>query len=163
MGTGPSVTDTYKTFALQKWTLSNGDEVSATTSKSGKIVYLESDWGGVVKGPACDLSGIIFGTTTLTDIRKRFGSNGFAFENRAAVMKVADGVVMMNSYEIGSLIVTFITKISADTSPEQKSEQSETLADRARLDAVSISQPDYSETTWGKRIYDPDYKKAEWK
>lgn len=149
----PSATDKYRSYLLQKWVWSNGNELSVTTG-SGKILYLEADWGGRSDETGCDLSGIRFGVTTLTDIRRRFGSNGFEFKQRGGVLQVADGVVLLNSYEVNGTIVTFTTKVMSG--------QGE-IADRAKLDGVSIATAEYAKSEWGDRIYDPAYKKVEWK
>ena len=156
--------DTYKSFSVRKWNLSNGNELSVTTSHSGRIVYLESDWGGRNPDPACDLSGLNFGLTTLSDLRKRFGSNGFGFQGRDAVIQIQGGIAMLNSYEVGTNIVTFITKVAGDEFLRLKeSGQGGAVADFARLDAISIAEPGYAKGEWGDRIFDPNYRKIDWK
>jgi len=160
----PSAIDTYKSMTVQKWVLPGGNELSVTTSMDGLIVYLESDWNGKSPGTGCDLPGLKFGVTTLADLRMRFGSNGFEFKNRGGVIKTPDGVVMLNSYEIGSVVVTFITKVNQDEYQQaQKSSQHVEVAEFARLDAISYADAEYAKDEWGERIYDPDYKKADWR
>ena len=164
LGYQPSDTGTYKSFDLRKWRFSNENELSVTTSKSGRIVYVESDWGGKTDETACDLPGLKFGVTTLSELRRRLGSNGFEFQNRAGVMEVSDGIIMMNSYEVGNIVVTFITKVTEKEYVNIKeSGKSWVVADHARLDAISIAEAGYAEGEWGDRIYDPNYKKVEWK
>lgn len=77
--------DTYKSFLVQKWTLPDGNDLSATTDATHKIVYLESDWNGGDESTCSDLPWLKFGKTTLADIRKRFGSNGFMFKERGGM------------------------------------------------------------------------------
>ena len=156
----PAATDRYKSFVVQKWNLSNGNELSVTTDGAGKIVYLESDWGGRAEVTECDLRDLRFGATTLSDLRRRFGSNGFAFERREGVIDIADGVVMINSYEAGTSVVTFFTKI---VGAPAKSGIGGPVGDRAKLDAISIADAGYAKSEWGERVYDPKYKKIEWK
>lgn len=66
---------------------------------------------------------------------------------------------MLNSYEIGDVIVTFYTKTLKTISTDSHTP----IADNAKLDAISITDNNYARDEWGKRIYDPAYKKAEWK
>jgi len=61
----PSDTDQYKSFVVRKWTLPSGNDLSVTTSKEGKIVYLESDWNGKSDDSSIDIPGIRLGKTTL--------------------------------------------------------------------------------------------------
>ncbi len=161
----PIATDNYKGFLVRKWSFPNGNQLSVTTDSRDRILYLESDWNGDDDATTCDLPGLKFGVTTLSDIRKRFGSNGFTFKRRQGTIQVPDGVVMMSSYEFGNAVVTFITKIPVTgeqpSSPEAK--PGSDIADQATLDAISISDPQYAENEWGTRVYDPKYKKAEWK
>lgn len=159
----PSTVDTYKSFSVRKWTLSTGNDLSVTTSSSGGIVYLESDWNGRTADSACDLPGLKFGVTTLGDLRKRFGSNGFGFEHRPAIIQLQDGIAMTNSYEVGTNIVTFITKVGTEFLRLKESGQSGSIADHASLDAISIAAVGYAKDEWGDRIYDPNYKKIDWK
>jgi hypothetical protein len=155
---------TYKGMKLRKWVLPSGNELSVTTGPNGQIVFLESDWDGKNDDPACDLPGLHFGATTLSELRKRFGSNGFGFENRPPSIKIADGVVMINSWEVGTVIVTFYTRIGLQDADRMKASQSNpSPADYAKLDAISIADAYYAKGEWGERIYDPQYKKIEWK
>ena len=163
-GSTATSNNAYKSMTVRKWKLPNGNELSVTASPAGKIVYLESDWDRGSDDPACDLQGLKFGITTLSDLRKRFGSNGFEFQDRGGVMRTNDGIAMFNSYQVGKNIVTFITKVTQkDYEGLQKSGGSEALADIAKLDAISLASKDYAESEWGNMIYDPDYKQVVWK
>lgn len=156
--------DSYKGMDVRKWVLPNGNELSATTSSTGRIVYLESDSGSKNDDPACDIPGLHFGLTTLSELRKRFRSNGFGFKDRPSVIETADGVVMVNAYEVGTVVVTFFTKISLqDHSQMQASGANSSAADYAKLDAISIADAGYAKSEWGDLVYDPQYKSAEWK
>jgi hypothetical protein len=152
-------------YLNQKWTLADGNDLAVTTSPDGSIVFLEDDAGGKDADPGCDLPGLKFGVTTLADLRKRFGSGGFGFHNRSAILEIdGGGAVMMNSYQIGDVIATFITKLSAeDYAPFKEAPDVAKLAVHARLDAVMLSDAKYALREWGPRIYDPDYKKIQWK
>ncbi len=160
----PVETSDNKGMTVQRWVLPNGNDLSVTTSQAGKIVYIESDWNaGADKNPLCDLSGLQFGQTTLTQLRKRFGSNGLSFKDRGGQMLAEDGAVMLNSYETGNAVVTFYNKISNAEVSKLDPEGQGSMADHARLDAISIADGDYAKSEWGDRIYDPQYKKIDWK
>jgi hypothetical protein len=55
-----------------------------------------------------------FGQTTLAELRKKLGSNGFGYKARGSSAETPDGIVMMNSYEAGAVVVTFYTKINRE-------------------------------------------------
>jgi hypothetical protein len=159
-----AASDSYKGMVVRKWVLPNENELSVTTNSNGNIVYLESDWGGKDNDPACGLSGLRFGLTTLSELRKRFGSNGFGFKDRGSIIDTEDGVVMMNAYEVGTLVITFFTKITLQDHSQMKATGSNpSPADYAKLDAISIADDAYAKNEWGDRVYDPAYKKIEWK
>jgi hypothetical protein len=156
--------DAYKDMHVSRWVLPNGNELSATSNKAGLIVHLEADWtAGKTDNPACDLAGLRFGVTTLAELRKRFGSNGFAFKERSGQVLAADGAVMVNSYEAGDVVVTFYNKVSNAEVATLDAEGRSSIADHARLDAISISDAAYAKGEWGDRVYDPKYKKVDWK
>lgn len=160
----PSAGDTYKAFTLRKFQLPNGNDLSITLTAGGKIAYLESDWNGGNRDPQIDLPGLKFGVTTLTELRKRMGSNGFGFKKRDSVIREPDGVVMLNSYEVGNVVVTFVTKVDEDEYRQRLAlDNSISPADCARLDAVSLATIDYANSEWGERILDPAYHPPAWK
>jgi len=160
----PAETDSYKGMSLQRWKLPNGNELSVTVGKEGKIVYLESDWDGKSDDAKCDLPELHFGVTTLAELRKRFGSNGFGFKSRGPGVKTPDGLVLMNSFEVGTSVITFYTKINGDEFQRLKaSGANPSPANYAKLDAISIADDAYANSEWGERVFDPAYKKIEWK
>jgi hypothetical protein len=149
----------------QKWSLPDGDQLSATVDSTGRIVYLEADWTGKGNSTACDLPGLNFGVTTLAQIRTRLGSNGFGFQNRAGVIPTGMGVVMLNSYQVGKVIVTFYTKVDEQKYLLMKnSDPNSSISDYATLEAISLADLNYVKAAgWGDLIYDPGYKDVEWK
>jgi hypothetical protein len=160
----PGQTDTYKTFTGRKWNLVNGNDLSVTTSASGRIVYVESDWKGMSDETGCDLPRLRFGVTTLTELRKRLGSNGFGFKKRGLGMQTADGIVLFNAFEVGTAVVTFVTKVNlVEYRAAKDKDKSVKMGDFARLDAISIADPEYAKSEWGDRTYDPTYKPVTWK
>jgi hypothetical protein len=72
------------------------------------------------------------------------------------------GVVMLNFYEVGNVIVTFYTKADEREYLLRKdSDPNSSIANYAKLDAISLADVDYVKTAgWGERIYDPEYKKS---
>jgi hypothetical protein len=160
----PTETDNYKGMSVQRWNLPNGNELSVTVGGEGKIAYIESDWDGKSDDTGCDLPKLHFGLTTLADLRMKFGSNGFGFKSRGASVKTPDGVVMMNSFEVGTFVITFYTKINGDEFQRLKaSGANASPADYAKLDAISIASDAYAKSEWGDRVYDPAYKEIQWK
>jgi hypothetical protein len=104
-----------------------------------------------------------FGETTLTELRKRFGSNGFSFKERGGQLLAQDGAVLVNSYEATNVVITFYNKVSNTEVATLDAEGHSSIADHARLDAISISDAAYAKSEWGERVYDPQYKKVDWK
>ena len=147
---------------MRKWSFADGNDLAATVWK-GRVVYLEVDWGGRPEGATVDFPGLRFGETTLSGLRAKFGNNGFAFKQRAPVIRVSDGVATMNSYEVGDVIVTFVTHVSYDDVKDVKQTDLPAAMDRAKLVAISLTTAEYAVREWGDRIYDPNYKKIEWK
>jgi len=160
----PAATETANGATLSKWIFANGNTLSVVTSEAGKVVYLESDWGGRVDGAGSDFPGLRFGETTLQDLRAKFRNNGMAFRGRAPIFRVDDGVVMLNSYGTGDAIVTFITKVgNAEMAAIKPAETQTVLPARAKLDAISLASPEYAARQWGEPVYDPNYRQIEWK
>src|SRR5262245_19225212 len=74
----PSVVGPQGSYAAFRWNEAGRNTVSVTASPdTGKIVFIESDWGGDATFAASALLGLTFGTSTLGDIGDKFGSNGF--------------------------------------------------------------------------------------
>jgi len=150
--------DKYKGNDLFLWVLPNRNTLRATVDPEGEIVYLESAWGGKSDETGCDLAGLKFGATSLADLRKRFGSNGFAYKKHPHVMTTDDGVTLLNSWEVSNVVVTFYSKISAaDFAKAQASGGGDTAAEYAKLSAISLANAAYAKSEWGDRVYDPAY------
>lgn len=155
--------DKYKGGDLYRWVLPNHNSFRATVDPEGEIVYLESSWGHKSDETGCDLAGLKFGVTTLADLRKRFGSSGFAFKKRPHVTTTDDGVVLLNSWETGNVVVTFYTRISAADYAKARTSGASDAAPDAKLEAISLANAAYARSEWGQPMYDPAYKKIEWK
>lgn len=156
--------DKYKGNDLLRWILPDNNVLRATVDPKGEILYLESAWGHKSDETGCDLAGLKFGATTLADLRTRFGSSGFAYKKRPRMTTTDDGVELMNSWEAGGVVVTFYTQISqADYAKAQAAGTGDAAAGYAKLFAISLTNAAFGKSEWGDRVYDPAYKKIEWK
>jgi 3',5'-cyclic AMP phosphodiesterase CpdA len=112
IGIAPSAKNKIGPETLIKWRFPLGNELSVTAmTATGKIVYVEYDWGGDSRGSLTDFPTLQFGTTTLAEIRQKFGSNGFTFDKNPTG-PFPDGLVFSNNYEIAdtNTITIFLTK-----------------------------------------------------
>ncbi len=149
-------------FDFLRYSFKSGNILNLTVDRqSQKIVYMESDWGGRSAGSFSDYPGFGFGKTTLSEIRKKMGSNGMAFTERPVVSEVEGGVVTFNGYEIGSVLVIFVTKVIDKDIPRVISKEIE-LSNAAKLDAIIIMSPEYADMAWGKRVKDSNYRTGTW-
>lgn len=151
----PDNTGTYKKYALRKWRLPNGNDISVSVQADGKLAYIETDWNFTEAGATSEMFEFSFGRTSLTDIRAKLGSNGMAFRGRSSVARIEAGLVMMNAYEVGQTMVTFITLVPpADFDKAAAGEP----AEYAMLVAISMASPAYAAEEWGERLPDERYK-----
>jgi len=162
----PDVSEPLGSFAASKWNLSNGNAVSVTASpQTGKIVFIESDWGGDPAGGATDVPGMQFGMTTLADIREKFGSNGFAFKATLG-QATDDRLVFFNCYQIDGdpdLTVVFITTLPIKDVPMVAGEP-KLDSGKARLDSVILASLAYLKEMWGDdRVFDAANRPVRWK
>jgi hypothetical protein len=154
----------YKGNDVFRWVLPNRNQLMATVDPEGEIVFLESDWGGKNNETGCDLAGLKFEETTLADLQKRFGSNGLRFKQRPRRRNTDDGVMLLNSWETGDVVVTFYTHISAaDYARAQAAGAADASAANAKLEGISLANASFARSEWGDRVYDRVYKKIEWK
>jgi hypothetical protein len=141
-----------------KYRTENGNDFSITLEK-GKIVYMENDWSqdDISKQPL--YSNFKFGQTTLSDIRKKFGTNGFVYKNRGHFTTETD-LIEFNCFEFDSQnneILVLITKLSLKSDITEKN-----VSDKLKLDAMIIADKEYLDRIWGKeKILDPNYKKIQ--
>ena len=139
-----------------KYRTENGNDFSITLEK-GIIVYMENDWLQDDKGRQPLYSNFKFGQTSLSDIRKKFDTNGFTYKNRGPFTTKTD-LIEFNCFEFDSPnneILVLITKVSLKADVTEKN-----VADKLKLDAMIIADKGYLDRTWGKeKILDPNYKK----
>jgi hypothetical protein len=160
-GTGAMKTVKYK--------LANGNELSVTyNSRANRILYVESDWNITPDAAATDFPGFKFGNTTLEDIRRVTGSNGFSYQSNA--MSKAEGKIRaFNCYEVRNkpgLISCFITVLNvADLRNRIGSREVrvEDVSKSAKLEAIILADEEYLDSIWGEeKTYDKDIKPISW-
>ena len=142
--------------SMVKYRTENGNDFSIT-SENGKVVFMENDWLQDEKGCKPLYSSFKFGQTTLKEIRRKFGTNGFSHQNMGT-FKTDTHVIMFNCFEFDSpnneVLVT-ITKVSLDDEVTEKN-----VAEKAKLDALIIADKGYLEREWGEeKLFDPNYHK----
>jgi len=160
LGIKPTFKENMGPFLIQKWRLGDGNDLSITAVRtSGQIVYMETNWGGKSSGAFSDVNGMVYGKTTLAEIRKRFGSNGFAYRDRGTGVELEDSIALFNSYELEGhpgLVATFITRLSHRDAKAKKPYE-------AKLDTIIVGHSSYLDTIWGDdKVFDDDYQKIKW-
>lgn len=149
--------ETAREDGMIKYRTENGNDFSVTT-QNGKVVYMENDWMQDPKGTKTLLPWFKFGATTLKDIRKKFGTNGFTYKNVNNITTDTH-LVLFNCFEIDSdnneVLVT-ITKI-----PLSEKVTEDTVAEKAKLEALIVADKTYLESLWGEeKALDKNYKKV---
>jgi hypothetical protein len=139
-----------------KYRTGNGNDLSVTI-ENNKVVYVENDWQHEIKGVKPLISDFKFGQTSLREIRKVFGTNGFTYEQRNDLITDTD-IVEFNCFEFDSPnneVLVIITKSAI------KPELTESnLADRLKLESIVIAKREYLDEIWGdKKLFDANYKK----
>lgn len=150
LGSEPVAEQIDGPLIIQKYELPSGNTISLTAfRKSEKIVYIELNWGGTTSGQLTDIGAFRFGTTTLSEIRQTFGSNGYAHKERIAV-PLTDGVAYFNSYGVapeGSEALTFVSVTGVGGDPAN-----------AILDTIILSDAAFQGAYWGEdKVFDPAY------
>jgi hypothetical protein len=146
-----------KEKTMMKFRTANGNDFSVTT-KNGKIVYMENDWLQGESGKTPLFSNFRFGETSLHDIRKAFGTNGFTHKNHEAFSTDKE-VIEFNCFEIDSPNKEIFATVT--TVPIAAKVNEENVADSLKLAAVILCDKAYLDEIWGKqKLYDSgNYKK----
>ena len=164
IGFDPVVRSQMGPQTIIKWRFPLNNELSVTAvTDTGRIVFIEYDWGGDSRLSLTDFPGFQFGITTLAEIREKFCSNGFTFDKNPMTAH-PDGVVLSNNFEIvgTNTICIFITKVFHTDYPKVNNDAT-AIADHARLVAIMLANGTYLDSTWGKRTADPAYRPIDWK
>lgn len=142
-----------------KYRTENGNDLSLTLV-NGKVAYLENDWLHNSTGKQPLFSDFRFGETSLRDVRKKFGTNGFTYKTRGMFNTDTD-LIGFNCFEFdspGNEILVMITKVSLN----EKNLSEDNIADMMKLDALIIADKDYMDQICGpEKIFDPNYRKIQ--
>ena len=134
----------------------NGNDFSITLD-DGSIVFMENDRVPGAGGDEPLISNFRFGKTSLKDIRKAFGSNGYSYDERVNMTTDAD-LVEFNCFEFDSPnneVMVTITKASLD-----QDLSGDKIPESLKLDGIIIADAKFMEDIWGKRKhYSTGYKK----
>ena len=161
----PMARDLRYGLNLAKFRLPNDNEISITYSgRADSIIYVEVDWNKRPESIDTGVPGLLFGTTTLGDIRQKYGSNGFAWVKNPLAIK-DDTVVAFNAYEIKNrpgVAVVFVTAVAkADATAAVAS--SDAMGRNFRLYAIILANERYLDSMWGnEKNYDPDIREIRW-
>jgi predicted aspartyl protease len=175
VGFPPDKTDRSGPFIYSMWTLGDGNELHVTTrTGEGKIVYMESDWGGWLgdRGSSeTDFRDFFFGRTTRQRIISKMGSRGILYEGRFLFSVQADRSSVFDTiYDVSgaNVIVDFVTRIDETgmrlrvrdltkrgTSLKFKSDH---LGDPGVLIAIIVGERDYIDNHWGQRVAAENYR-----
>lgn len=142
-----------------KYSTTNGNKLSLTVA-NGQVVYMENDW---VEGQGSKplISNFIFGQTSLRDIRKAFGTNGFVCENRGATAITADAMLGFNCFELDSPNNEILALVTSCPLAQRAQLTKDNVADKFKLIAIIISDKKYLDKIWGeKKSYDANYKRV---
>ena len=149
---------------ITKWALPNGNDLSVTyNSETDRIVYMEVDWCKNGSALSTGLAKKQFGTTSLSDIRSAFKSNGFTYANRA-FLETPEELITFNAFELHNMpniIAVFITSISQEEQNNIRVLQSDRenldqVSDSFKLVAIALADEAYLDEIWGtEKIYDP--------
>jgi hypothetical protein len=165
LGSKPAASQEMGPFSMRRWTFPDGNDLAVTARRAdGRIVYLESSWGGRVPGSPTDFPGVNFGETTLADLRRMMGSNGFSYASRT-MFETSEGIGTSNSYEIAGApgaVVTFISLVKNSETDAIRSGKRK-LGEVAKVDSVVLADAGYLDGLWGKeRRSDPNAKPVRW-
>jgi hypothetical protein len=152
-----------------KFRLANGIDLSVTLDiRKNRIVYIETDWNQTPEGAASDFPGLKFGSSTLEDIRKTNGSNGFSY--RTTAMGESNGnLITFNAYRIENkpgIVAVFVTALNIAELRKKIGNREPTQADLSgnlKLDALILADESYLDEIWGKeKTYDPANTPIKW-
>lgn len=111
------------------------------------------------------MPGLVFGTSTLAAIRKKFGSNGFSFKAHAMKLLGPD-IVSVNGYELARQPKTVLMLVTSQPVKDIPEVDGKPAIDTGRgtLQAVILADIDYLSHLWGQeRVADPKSRPVEWK
>lgn len=137
-------------------TLDNNDFFIAL--KDGKIVSMENAWLGDSKATKPLYSDFQFGQTSLKDISKKFGSEGYQYKMPDNVVNTDGSTIQLNYFEFDSPNNEVFVTV---TKQAQTSHTNEDLPlANYKLIAIIIADKKYLDAQFGtEKIFDKNYKK----
>jgi len=161
----PLAREGHGAIKMVKFKLANGNELSVTyNSRENRIIYVQNDWSLKPEGAATDILAFKFGVTTLEDIRRINGSNGFSWKSHA-MYRTEDQIIAFNAYEIKgrpNQVAVFVTSLSI---PEVKNKiaNPDQIPKFPKLQAIILAEEAYLDEIWGEeKTYDKDSKPISW-
>ncbi|MDK1376481.1 hypothetical protein QN222_18530 [Sinorhizobium sp. 6-70] len=164
----PNLTTEYTTVELS---IPNGIDVTATYQNgSNKIIRIEATPRLPEPGASGQFGNFVFGKTSLSEIRSRFGSKGLLFTGVAPATATPDGgVTIVSSYEVQgtNIIASFVSKISAASLGDLNRRFGEDMYGHiesvAMLESTVVADIDYLKLTRGHElVYDVGYAPIVW-
>jgi len=142
---------------LIKYRTKNGNDLSVTF-ENNMVVYMENDWLLQPEGTKPLYSNFTFGETSLEDIRKEYGTNGFSYVNRSIYTTETD-LIKFNCFEFDSKkneVLVVVTGVSMD----DEDVNVDNVSQKMKLLAVIIADKAYLDKIWGEeKVFSGDNKK----
>jgi hypothetical protein len=142
-------------LAIRRYELPDGGSLEVTVDRTTNQIlllqHLRLGQTGVIEA---DLAGFAYGRTTLGEIRKVCGSNGFIYPKGPTGDQVGDRFVLVNAYDIADqpLVVVFLTSVPMDDVRKLAAgdrKNPEALGDLAVLSGMILARRDFVEKVWG--------------
>jgi hypothetical protein len=148
------LTETATEKNRNTYRLIDGNNFSITLD-NGKVVMLENDWMHKQKCTKPLISKFVFGKTTLTDIKKEFGTNGFGYFENFSKTSEADvvNITCFNVQSQGEEVLVVITRAPFRASVTRDIESYQ------MLESIILADKKYLDKLWGKkRAYEEHIK-----
>jgi hypothetical protein len=136
----------YKDSIKTKYRTDNGNNFSVII-KNGQIVFMENEWLFLKNGKTPLITKFKFGETSVKEIKKVFGTNGFVYKKRLFIKTESD-MVQYYYFEIDSPnneILALETKVWLDNPKLTWYNIEEYLI----LDDIIIADKEYLDEIWG--------------
>jgi predicted aspartyl protease len=161
-------------FSSAKWRLGDGNELSVTMrTGEGKIIFMESDWGGWNGGRGeseTDFPDFFFGRTTRQQIISKMGNEGVLYNYRFPFDVQPDKWVVFDAiYDVSGtdVVVDFVTRIDEAQmrlrikklkNYKNSSSNWHYVGASGLLVAIILGKRDYVQSEWGQRVATLNYR-----
>lgn len=117
------------------------------------------DWDGQVASAETHIRRFKFGETTLEEVRKELGSNGFSYSEHM-MFKTPEGVITFNAFELKrapSTVLVFVSRlVSAPAETDIGLAQTKNPARFFTLVGIAVADEAFLDELWGSaKLYDP--------